>query len=97
MEVLSEAIIKLTSQQPQMEPPGGRGVGIIDIPSIPDQPKLGTNLDGWFDWYHACREKGLKATLQDVADKSGYSLSYIKQQHVLYRVSLEYQNEPKRT
>ncbi|MFC2037692.1 hypothetical protein ACFLYD_06975 [Chloroflexota bacterium] len=51
----------------------------------PAEPRQDASRDEWFDWYHACRKSGFKATLADIADKSGFALSTIKQAHREYK------------
>jgi hypothetical protein len=57
-----------------------------DEPPKPPKPKgRGGKINLWLDWYHAMLDNGYKCTLDDVASKSGYSLGYIKQRHMIYQ------------
>jgi hypothetical protein len=64
-------------------------LGMMAMPKEPPQPpelkKNGGKISLWLDWYHSMRDKGFKCTLKDVASKSGYSLGYIKQRHMVYQ------------
>ncbi len=54
-------------------------------PPKPAEPSTEDPLSEWFDWYHECKRAGYKVTLQDLADRCGYSLSTVKKEHVLYK------------
>jgi hypothetical protein len=54
-------------------------------PPRPAEPSTEDPLSEWFDWYHECKKTGYKVTLQDVADRCGYSLSTVKKEHILYK------------
>ncbi len=58
---------------------------VIEPPKPPEPKKQGGAISLWLDWYHAMIDNGYKCTLEDVANKSGYSLGYIKQKHMIYR------------
>lgn len=59
---------------------------VIQEPPKPPEPKeRGGKIDLWLNWYHAMTDNGYKCTLEDVAKKSGYSLGYIKQKHMIYQ------------
>lgn len=58
---------------------------VIEPPKPPEPKKQGGKIDLWLDWYHAMTSNGYKCTLIQVANKSGYSLGYIKQRHMVYR------------
>lgn len=58
----------------------------LQEPPKPPQPKnSGGKIEIWLDWYHAMLDNGYKCTLEEVASKSGYSLGYIKQKHMVYQ------------
>ncbi len=60
------------------------------IPPKPPEPKgRGGNIGLWLSWYHSMHSKGYKCTLEEVAQKSGYSLGYIKQKNMVYQASRE--------
>jgi len=65
----------------------GKGqTGEIKEPPKPPEPKRkGGKINLWLDWYHSMLDNGQKCTLEDVARKSGYSLGYIKQRHMVYK------------
>lgn len=50
------------------------------LPPAP-KPRPGSSVDDWLGWYHALREWGLKITLKDIAEMSGYSLGWLKNRH----------------
>lgn len=58
---------------------------VIEPPKPPEPKKQGGKISLWLDWYHAMLGNGYKCTLEDVARKSGYSLGYIKQRHMVYQ------------
>jgi hypothetical protein len=63
-----------------------QGVAKPAEPPNPPEPKQrGGKIDLWLDWYHAMNDNGYKCTLEDVAKKSGYSVGYIKQKHMVYQ------------
>lgn len=61
-------------------------IGNPQVPPKPPEPKRsGGKINLWLDWYHSMQDNGYKCTLEDVANKSGYSLGYIKQRHMIYQ------------
>lgn len=54
-------------------------------PKHPEPKNNGGKINQWLDWYHAMNENGYKCTLSDLARKSGYSLGYLKQKHMVYQ------------
>jgi hypothetical protein len=58
---------------------------IKEPPKSPEPQVNGGQISLWLDWYHSMLDNGYKCTLEDVANKSGYSLGYIKQQHMIYQ------------
>lgn len=62
---------------------------IKEPPKTPEPKSKGGNIDLWLDWYHKMTDNGFKCTLKEVAEKSGYSLGYIKQKHMVYRASIK--------
>lgn len=65
---------------------GQHGSAQIQEPPKPPEPKeSGGKITLWLDWYHAMLDKGYKCTLEEVASKSGYSVGYIKQKHMIYQ------------
>ena len=79
----SEASSRTPSVNLASEAPIAPAVG--GPPPRPAEPSTEDPLTDWFDWYHACKNAGYKVTLQDVADRRGYSLSNVKKRHTLYR------------
>jgi hypothetical protein len=55
-------------------------------PPRPAKPPPGAGLDAWFDWYHAMKGAGLKCTLKDLAQDTGYSEGHIKHEHRSYKL-----------
>ena len=54
-------------------------------PKPPEPKQRGGKIDLWLDWYHAMLDGGFKCTLEQIARKSGYSLGYVKQKHMIYK------------
>ena len=64
---------------------------ILPGSDFPHKPPAGSSIDLWFDYYHQCRLKGFAYTLRDLAEDTGYKISYIKLLHRQYLI--EHQNE----
>lgn len=47
----------------------------------PEKPDGKADLAVHFQWYHQCRDKGLKVTLKEVANNTGFSESHVKREH----------------
>lgn len=63
----------------------GQAGEVKEPPKPPEPKRMGGKLNLWLDWYHSMLDNGYKCTLEDVARKSGYSLGYIKQKHMVYQ------------
>lgn len=59
----------------------------VEKPSQPAKPERGSNIDVWFDWYHAMNAAGYKMTFPRLAEESGYSKNTFKAEHKRYKIS----------
>lgn len=60
------------------------GKALTPPPKPPEPKSKGGKINLWLDWYHAMLDNGYKCTLEVVAEKSGYSVGYVKQRHMVY-------------
>jgi hypothetical protein len=85
VQLLSGALT-LGSASPSTEKEAGEPKRLA-APTRPAEPKQGSNLEEWFDYYSKCRKAGYKITLKGLADRSGFSYSYVRQRHSVHRRS----------
>lgn len=69
-------------------PPGGQGADVLALPAppvAPPEPSRTAGFDRWFEWFHAMKAAKRNVTLREIAERTGYSPGYIRQQHALWR------------
>jgi len=82
----ADAFIRSFWQQGARQEQGDSSiVPFLQSTATPEEPQPGAPLDAWFDYYHGKREAGEKITLQQIADKAGYSAGYIRKEHLSYK------------
>jgi len=83
-EAILEELIKIRQLQERQQT---QVVETPISPQISEQPKPAKDagFDAWFDYYYYCRSIRRKYTLRELAKDMGFSLSYIKAQHRLYK------------
>lgn len=68
-----------------------RARGYLDNPkAVPQKPVIsstpasGSDLNTWFDWYHASNQAGFKVHLEDIARETRYAYGTVRQKHAAY-------------
>ncbi|MBK5279822.1 MAG: hypothetical protein JJE09_13265 [Bacteroidia bacterium] len=54
-------------------------------PKKPEMPEKRSGLDNWYRYYHACKGGGWNITLENIAQESGYTPGYIRNNHAAYK------------
>jgi hypothetical protein len=60
--------------------PQGTNIKPAKIP----RPKQGSSMDAWFDWFHNMQALGIRCTLKEIAQETGYSYGRVRQLHAVY-------------
>ena len=84
-----------TGEPSQATAPVGQAAAAaaLVLPDKPEEPQHGDPLDRWFEWRARCRALSYRVTLRYIADKTGYSLGTIKNEHAGYLAEHEPENK----